>query len=51
MNDMIVSSSDMVGITSTKEFLHDCLNIHDLGALMYFLSIEFICHSSEIILN
>ncbi|CAA7401322.1 unnamed protein product [Spirodela intermedia] len=51
MDNMIIMRSDMAGIQDTKTFLHEHLDIRNLGTLKYFLGIEFACYSGEIVIN
>ena len=40
IDDIVITGSDMVGISSLKSFLHGQIHIKDLGMLKYFLGIE-----------
>ena len=41
VDDIILTRSDDTGILAMKTYLHQHLNIHDLGSPRYFLGIEF----------
>ena len=40
VDDIVITKSDMAGISSLKSFLHNQFNTKDLGMLKYFLGIE-----------
>lgn len=40
MDDIVITGSDIAGITSLKEFLKTQFHTKDLGSLKYFLGIE-----------
>ena len=40
MDDIVITRSDSIGISSLKSFLHDQFHTKDLGMLRYFLGVE-----------
>ena len=51
VNDIIITGSDMTGISSLKSFLHDQFHIKDLGMLKYFFCVEVMRNKHEIFLS
>ena len=40
VDDIVITESDSIGISSLKSFLHDQFHTRDLGMLSYFLGVE-----------
>ena len=40
MDDIVITGSDSIGISSRKSFLHGQFHTKDLGMLKYFLGVE-----------
>ena len=42
IDDIVITGSDMTGISSLKSFLHGQFHTKDLGMLKYFLGVEVV---------
>ena len=51
VDDIVISSSDMTGISSLKSFLHGHFHSKDLGMLKYFLDVEVMRSKRGILLS
>ena len=51
VDDIVITVSDMAGISSLKSFLHGQFHIKDLGMLKYFLAVEVMRSKQGIILS
>ena len=50
VNDIIITSTDLVLISQLKQYLHDSFHMKDLGTLTYFLGLEIATSSYDIFL-
>ena len=51
IDDILITRSNIVGITQVNAYLHRRLTIRDLGTPKYFLGIEFTYRLGKLILN
>ena len=51
MNDIVITGSDSIGISSLKSFLHGQFHTRDLEMLIYFLGVEVMRSKHEIFLS
>ena len=51
VDDIVITRSDMIGISSLKSFLHGQFHTKDLGMLKYFSGIEVTRSKHEIFLS
>ena len=51
MDDIVITESDSIGISSLKSFLHGQFHTKDLGMLRYFLGVEVMWSKHEIFLS
>ena len=51
VDDIVITGSDMTGISSLKSFLHGQFHTNDLGMLKYFLGVEVIRSKHGIFLS
>ena len=51
VDDIVITGSDSIGISSLKFFLHGQFHTKDLGMLRYFLSVEVMRSKHEIFLS
>ena len=51
VDDIVISRSDSIGISSFKSFLHGQFHTKDLGMLRYFLGVEVLQSKHGIFLS
>ena len=51
VDDILITGSNIAGITRVKDYLHRYLTIQDLGTPKYFLGIEFTYRLEKFVLN
>ena len=51
VDDIVITESDMAGISLLKSFVHGQFNIKDLGMLKYFLGVEVMRNKHGIFLS
>ena len=51
MDDIVITGSDSIGISSLKSFLHGQFHTKDLGMLRYFLGVDVMRSKHEIFLS
>ena len=51
VDDILITRSNIAGITQVKVYLHRYLTIRDLNTLKYFLGIKFAYRPGKLVLN